>query len=173
MPVVRAEIRWLRTRHPNPGREKLRVLLQPRCGCHHRRLKLLMSIQSRNVPFSSCLAVFHQEVATSFPGMVERGLVSGSFEASLPGLLDSGMNAFLVIKSNGRLTVRGHSVQQGPPLVEDGNDAIKTLTDDDLAVSHCIACSPVLNLVLAVFELQGEILRERAGMVQHRINSSC
>ena len=117
-------------------------------------------------PLFSCPTVLHREVAASFPGMVERGLVSGFFELSLFGPLDGGVNAFLIVEGNGRLTFCKHLVREHPALVEDGHAAAKGFTDGDLAVSHRIARSAVLNLVLAVLELQGEVLRQDAGVMQ-------
>ena len=66
--------------------------------------------------------------------MVERGLVSGFFELSLFGPLDGGVNAFLIIKGNGRLTFCEHPVRERPAFVEDGHAAAKGFTDGDLAV---------------------------------------
>ena len=83
-------------------------------------------------PLSGYLTILHHETAVSFPGMVDRWLVSGSLELVRFDLFNGGVNTFPV---NRLLTFCQCSVTERASLVEDSDSAIQGFADGNPAVS--------------------------------------
>ena len=82
------------------------------------------------------------------------------------GLLDGGVDAFLIVQGDGRFAFDEDAVRQRPPLVEQGRIAVKGLADGDLGTSGAITLLLSRELILPFFVLEGEILRELALSMQ-------
>ncbi len=96
------------------------------------------------------------------PGMVRGRLVGRPDELNALGLLDGGVDAFLIVQGDGWLAFVEDAVRQWPPLVEQGHGAIEGLADSDLGAPQAIALALSRELILPVLVLEGEILREFA-----------
>ena len=101
-----------------------------------------------------------------FPGMVRRRLVSLAVELDGLGLLDGGVDAFLIVQGNGRFAFAADAVRQRPPPVEQGHRAVEGLAGGDLGTSEAITLALSREPILPGFVLEGEILRELALSMQ-------
>ena len=81
------------------------------------------------------------------------------------GLLDGGVDAFLIVQGDGRFAFAEDAVRQAP-LVEQGHRAVEGLADGDLGISEAITLALSRELILLVFVLEGEVLRELALSMQ-------
>ena len=82
------------------------------------------------------------------------------------GLLDGGVEAFLVIQGDGRFAFAEDVVRQRLPPVEQGHRAVEGLADGDLGTSEAITIALSRELILPVFVPEGEVLRELALSMQ-------
>lgn len=84
------------------------------------------------------------------------GLLSGL------GLIDGGMNAFLVVERGGA-PLGEDTVIQDVSFVHHGYGAVEVLTEGDASPSEAIVLA--LELILPILELEGQVFGEDAGMV--------
>ena len=82
------------------------------------------------------------------------------------GLLDGGVDAFLVVQGDGRFAFAEDVVRQRPPPVEQGHRAVEGLAGGDLGTSEAIILARSRDPILPFFVLEGEILRELALSMQ-------
>ena len=98
--------------------------------------------------------------------MVRRRLVSLTVELEGLGLFDGGVDAFLIVQGDGRFAFAEDAVRQRPPPVEQDHRAGEGLADGDLGTSEVITLALFRELILPVFVLEGEVLRELALSMQ-------
>ena len=82
------------------------------------------------------------------------------------GLFDGGVDAFLIVQGDGRFAFAEDAVRQRPPPVEQDHRAVEGLADGDLGTSEAITLALFRELILPVFVLEGEVLRELALSMQ-------
>ena len=101
--------------------------------------------------------------------MVRRWLVSGSGCLLLFDLVDAPVHGLFILDWNGRLTLFEQPVAERFSLAEYGDRAVEALAERHERFSEPIAFALPGDLVLAILELAGEVLRQLACVVDGQL----
>ncbi len=101
-----------------------------------------------------------------FPRMVRSRFPSRSRSLFFLGQIQGLMKTFLVIEGDGWQAFGKDEIRKDMALVKQGDVPIEGLTEGYAGSSQTITVALTLQLVMSIFELQGKIFRELAGVMQ-------